>query len=126
MASLNKVCLIGNVGKDPDVRRTADGRPVANFSLATTESWRDKTSGERKELTEWHRIVVLNDAIAAIVETYVKKGATLYLEGRLQTRKWEKDGVERYSTEVVLQGFHATLTMLDRKADAPDAPKSED
>jgi single-strand DNA-binding protein len=125
MASLNKVCLIGNVGKDPDVRRTADGRPIANFSLATTESWRDKVSGERKELTEWHRVVVLNDAIAAIVEKYVKKGATLYLEGRLQTRKWEKEGVERYSTEVVLQGFNATLNMLDRKADAPDAPKSE-
>jgi single-strand DNA-binding protein len=123
MPSLNKLTLIGHVGKDPDVRRTPDGKPVANFMIATTETWRDKASGERKEATEWHRVVVMNDAITAIVEKYVRKGTLLYIEGRLQTRRWEKDGAERFTTEVVLQGFNATLTMLS-KAEPADATDS--
>jgi single-strand DNA-binding protein len=120
-ASLNKVMLIGNVGKDPEIRRTQDGRPIASLSLATSESWRDKQTGEKRERTEWHRIVVMNDGLAKLVEQYVKKGAKLYIEGHLQTRKWEHDGVERYTTEVVLQGFNATLTMLDGKDTTSEA-----
>jgi single-strand DNA-binding protein len=120
MPSLNQVQLIGNVGKDPEIRRTQDGRVIANLSVATTETWRDKTSGERKEQTEWHRVVVLNDNLAGIVEKFLTKGALIYVQGRLQTRKWEKDGVERYTTEIVLQGLNATLTMLDKKSDKPD------
>ena len=112
--SVNKVILVGNLGKDPEIRRTQDGRPIANLSLATSETWRDKNSGERKEKTEWHRVVVFNEALCKVIEQYVKKGAKLYIEGALQTRKYtDKDGVEKYSTEVVLQGFNATMTMLD-------------
>jgi single-strand DNA-binding protein len=112
--SVNKVILVGNVGKDPEIRRTQDGRPIANFSLATSESWRDKNSGEKKEKTEWHRVVVFNENLCKVIEQYVKKGAKLYIEGALQTRKWtDKDGVEKYSTEVVLQGFNGNMTMLD-------------
>jgi len=112
--SLNKVMLIGNVGADPEIRRTQDGRPIANLRIATSEQWRDKTTGDRKEKTEWHTIVIFNEALCKVVEQYVKKGAKLYIEGALQTRKWQdKDGNDRYSTEVVLQGFNATLTMLD-------------
>ena len=115
-ASLNKVMLIGHVGKDPDIRRTQDGRPIAAFSVATSEHWRDKQTGERKEKTEWHRVVVMNDGLAKIVEQYVKTGAKLYVEGALQTRKWEdKDGAERTTTEIVISGFTGTLTMLDGK-----------
>jgi single-strand DNA-binding protein len=112
--SVNKVILIGNVGKDPEIRRTQDGRPIANLSIATSESWRDKNSGEKKEKTEWHRVVVFSEPLCKVIEQYVKKGAKLYIEGALQTRKWtDKDGVEKYSTEVVLQGFNGQMTMLD-------------
>ena len=114
--SVNKVILIGNLGKDPEMRRTQDGRPIANLRLATTESWRDKNSGEKREKTEWHSVVIFNENLCKVVEQYVKKGAKLYIEGQLQTRKWQdKDGQERYSTEVVLQNFNGTLTMLDAR-----------
>jgi single-strand DNA-binding protein len=112
--SVNKVILVGNLGKDPEIRRTQDGRPIANLSVATSESWRDKATGERKEKTEWHRVVIFNEGLCKIAEQYLKKGAKVYLEGALQTRKWtDQSGVEKYSTEVVLQGFNSTLTMLD-------------
>jgi len=112
--SVNKVILVGNLGKDPEIRRTQDGRPIANLSVATSESWRDKNTGERKEKTEWHRVVIFNEGLCKIVEQYLKKGSKVYLEGALQTRKYtDKAGVEKYSTEVVLQGFNSSLTMLD-------------
>lgn len=112
--SVNKVILVGNVGKDPEIRRTQDGRPIANLSLATSDTWRDKATGERKERTEWHRVVIFSEPLCKIIEQYVKKGAKLYIEGALQTRKWtDQSGAEKYSTEVVLQGFNGTLTMLD-------------
>jgi single-strand DNA-binding protein len=112
--SVNKVILVGNVGKDPEIRRTQDGRPIANISLATSDTWRDKATGERKEKTEWHRVVIFSEPLCKVVEQYVKKGSKLYIEGALQTRKWtDQSGVEKYSTEVVLQGFNGTLTMLD-------------
>ena len=112
--SVNKVILIGNLGADPEVRRMQDGRPIVNLRVATSENWRDKATGERKERTEWHRVVIFSEGLAKIAEQYLKKGAKVYLEGQLQTRKWtDKDNIERYSTEVVLQGFNAALTMLD-------------
>lgn len=112
--SVNKVILVGNVGKDPEIRRTQDGRPIANLSLATSETWRDKATGERKEKTEWHRVVIFSEPLCKVVEQYVKKGSKLYVEGALQTRKWtDQSGAEKYSTEVVLQGFNGSLTMLD-------------
>src|SRR3954447_17608754 len=112
--SVNKVILVGNLGADPEIRRTQDGRPIANLRVATSESWRDKNTGERKEKTEWHRVVIFSEGLAKIAEQYLKKGAKVYLEGALQTRKWQdKDGVDKYSTEVVLQGFNSQLTMLD-------------
>jgi len=112
--SVNKVILVGNLGKDPEIRRTQDGRPIANLSVATSESWRDKATGERKEKTEWHRVVIFNEGLCKVAEQYLKKGAKVYIEGQLQTRKWtDQSGVEKYSTEVVLQGFNSTLTMLD-------------
>ena len=112
--SVNKVILVGNVGADPEIRRTQDGRPIANLRIATSESWRDRNSGERKEKTEWHTVVVFNEGLCKVVEQYVKKGAKLYIEGALQTRKWQdQTGNDRYSTEIVLQGFNSTLTMLD-------------
>jgi len=112
--SVNKVILVGNLGKDPEIRRTQDGRPIANLSIATSETWRDKNTGERKEKTEWHRVVIFNEGLCKIAEQYLKKGSKIYVEGQLQTRKWQdKDGVEKYSTEVVLQGFNSALTMLD-------------
>ena len=112
--SVNKVILVGNLGKDPEVRHTQDGKAIVNLSLATSENWRDKQTGERKERTEWHRVVIFNEGLAKIAEQYLKKGAKIYLEGQLQTRKWEdQSGVEKYSTEVVLQGFNSALTMLD-------------
>lgn len=115
--SVNKVILVGNLGKDPEIRRTQDGRPIANLSVATSETWRDKTTGERKEKTEWHRVVVFNEGLCKVIEQYLKKGAKVYLEGALQTRKWtDKDGHDKYSTEVVLQGFNSTLTMLDGRS----------
>ena len=112
--SVNKVILVGNVGGDPDIRNTSDGREIANFSLATTESWKDKNSGERKDKTEWHRVVVFSQGLVNIVKSYVKKGSKLYIEGQLQTRKWtDNNGVEKFTTEVVLQNFNSTLQMLD-------------
>jgi single-strand DNA-binding protein len=115
--SVNKVILVGNLGKDPEIRRTQDGRPIANLSVATSETWRDKATGERKEKTEWHRVVIFSEPLCKIVEQYLKKGAKVYIEGALQTRKWtDQAGVEKYSTEVVLQGFNSTLTMLDGRS----------
>lgn len=114
--AINKVILIGNVGKDPEVRTMSNGNDVATFSLATTDVWKDKTTHERKEKTEWHRIVVYSPGLANIVKLYVKKGTKLYLEGALQTRKWvSSDGIEKYATEVVLQGFNAVLQILDAR-----------
>jgi single-strand DNA-binding protein len=116
--SVNKVILIGNVGADPEIRRTQDGRPIANLRIATSEQWRDKNSGERREKTEWHTVVVFNEGLCKVVEQYVKKGAKLYIEGALQTRKWQdQNGNDRYSTEVVLQGFGSQLTMLDGRGE---------
>ncbi|NKL38809.1 single-stranded DNA-binding protein [Rhizobium leguminosarum bv. viciae] len=120
--SVNKVILIGNVGADPEIRRTQDGRPIANLRIATSETWRDRNSGERREKTEWHTVVVFNEGLCKVVEQYVKKGAKLYIEGQLQTRKWQdQQGQDRYSTEVVLQGFGSTLTMLDGRGDGGGA-----
>jgi single-strand DNA-binding protein len=114
--SVNKVILVGNLGKDPEVRRMTSGEPVVNLSIATSETWRDKASGERKEKTEWHRVVIFNKNLAEVAEKYLRKGAKVYVEGQLQTRKWtDKDGAEKYSTEVVLQNFRGELTMLDGK-----------
>src|ERR1700738_3848628 len=113
--SVNKVILIGNLGADPEIRRTQDGRPIANLRLATSDSWRDKATGERREKTEWHRVVIFNENLCRIAEQYLKKGSKVYLEGALQTRKWQDQaGQDRYSTEVVLQGFNSVLTMLDK------------
>jgi single-strand DNA-binding protein len=115
--SVNKVILVGNLGKDPEIRRTQDGRAIANLSVATSESWRDKATGERKEKTEWHRVVIFNEGLAKVAEQYLKKGAKVYVEGQLQTRKWtDQSGAEKYSTEVVLQGFNSNLTMLDGRS----------
>ena len=115
--SVNKVILVGNLGKDPEIRRTQDGRPIANLSIATSETWRDKGTGERKEKTEWHRVVIFNEGLCKVAEQYLKKGAKVYVEGQLQTRKWtDQSGVEKYSTEVVLQNFNSTLTMLDGRS----------
>ena len=112
--SLNKVTLIGNLGKDPDIRKTSDGREIANFSIATSESWKDKNTGEKKEKTEWHRVVVFKEGLVNVIKSYVKKGSKLYIEGQLQTRKWvDSSGNEKYSTEIVLQGFNTALILLD-------------
>jgi single-strand DNA-binding protein len=114
--SVNKVILVGNLGADPDIRSTKDGRPVVNLSVATSESWRDKNSGERREKTEWHRVVLFSEGLCRIAEQYLKKGSKVYIEGQLQTRKWQDDnGNDRYSTEVVLQNYGGTLTMLDSR-----------
>lgn len=111
--SVNKAIIVGNVGKDPEIRRTQDGRPIANLSLATSESWKDKHTGERKEKTEWHRVVVFNENLCKIIEQYVHKGDKLYIEGALQTRKWtDQSGAEKYSTEIVLQGYNGVMTIL--------------
>jgi single-strand DNA-binding protein len=113
--SVNKVILIGNLGADPEVRRTQDGRPIVNLRVATSDTWRDKATGERRERTEWHRVVIFSEGLAKVAEQYLKKGSKVYLEGALQTRKWQdQSGQDRYSTEVVLQGFNAVLTMLDK------------
>jgi single-strand DNA-binding protein len=135
--SVNKVILVGNLGKDPESRRMTSGDLVVNLSVATSETWRDKASGERKEKTEWHRVTIWNENLAKVAEQYLRKGAKVYLEGALQTRKWtDKDGVEKYSTEVVLQRFRGELVMLDSKGEgggqarvssgAGDAPASFD
>ncbi len=115
--SVNKVILVGNLGADPEIRSTQDGKPIANLRVATSESWRDRNSGERRERTEWHRVVIFSEGLCKIAEQYLRKGSKVYLEGQLQTRKWEdQSGNERYSTEVVLQGFNSTLTMLDSRS----------
>jgi len=119
----NRVQLIGNVGQDPEIRRTQDGRPIANLSIATSESWKDKNSGEKKEKTEWHRVVVFNEGLCRVIEQYVKKGDRLFLEGKLRTRKWtDQAGVEKYSTEVVLENFDWRLLMLSGKKDSGHEP----
>jgi len=116
--SVNKVILVGNLGRDPEVRHTQDGKPIVNMSLATSEQWRDKNSGERREKTEWHRIVIFNERLGEVAQKYLRKGSKVYLEGQLQTRKWtDQQGVEKYSTEVVLQNFRGELTMLDSRGD---------
>lgn len=120
-ASVNKVIIIGNVGKDPEIRYFPNGGRVASFSVATSESWKDKATGERKERTEWHRVSIFNDALVGIAERYLKKGAKVYIEGQLETRKYtDKDGVEKYSTEVTLRPFHGVLTMLDTRQGGRD------
>ncbi len=120
--SVNKVILIGNLGADPEIRRTQDGRPIANLRIATSETWRDRNSGERKEKTEWHTVVIFNEGLCKVAEQYLKKGSTVYVEGQLQTRKWQdQNGQDRYSTEVVLQGFNSTLTMLGGRGDGQGA-----
>jgi single-strand DNA-binding protein len=125
--SVNKVILVGNLGKDPEIRRTQDGRPIANLSVATSESWRDKATGERKEKTEWHRVVIFSEGLCKIAEQYLKKGSKVYLEGQLQTRKWQdKDGNDKYSTEVVLQNFNSNLTMLDTRGSGSPTELSDD
>ncbi len=120
--SVNKVILVGNLGRDPEVRRMTSGDPVVNLSVATSESWRDKASGERKEKTEWHRVVIFSEPLAKVAEQYLRKGSKVYLQGQLQTRKWtDKDGVEKYSTEVVLNRFNSELVLLDAKGEGGGA-----
>ncbi|MCP4934714.1 MAG: single-stranded DNA-binding protein [bacterium] len=117
--SINKVTLIGNLGADPEIKHTQDGRPIANLSVATTETWRDKSSGEKREKTEWHRVVIFSEGLCRVVEQYLKKGSKVYLEGSLQTRKWQdQSGQDKYTTEVVLQNFGGTLVMLDTRQGA--------
>jgi single-strand DNA-binding protein len=119
--SVNKVILIGNLGKDPEIRTLGSGDRVANLRIATSETWRDKSSGERKEKTEWHQVVIFNENIIKVAEQYLKKGSTVYVEGQLTTRKYEQAGVEKYSTEIVLQRFRGELTMLGGRASGDDA-----
>ena len=124
--SVNKVILIGNLGRDPAVRRMPSGEAVVSFSIATTENWRDKASGERKERTEWHNIVVFNENLGKIAEQYLKKGSKVYVEGQLQTRKWaDKDGAEKYTTEVVLNRFRGELTLMDSRGGGDVAGRDE-
>ena len=116
--SVNKVILIGNLGKDPEVRRLNSGEPVVNLRIATSESWKDKASGERKEKTEWHTVAIFNEGVGRVAEQYLRKGSKVYIEGQLQTRKWQdQSGADRYSTEVVVQNFGGTLVLLDSKSD---------
>ena len=127
MGSVNKVILVGNLGADPEIKRTQDGRPIANLRIATSETWRDKNSGERKEKTEWHRVVIFNEGLCRVAEQYLKKGAKVYIEGQLQTRKWtDQNNVEKYSTEVVLQNFNSVLTMLDSRGGGGGSFGSDD
>src|ERR1700689_5665314 len=123
----NKVILIGNLGADPEIKRTQDGRPIAHLRIAASDTWRDKATGERKEKTEWHRVVIFNEGLCKVAEQYLKKGAKVYLEGQLQTRKWtDQSGVEKYSTEVVLQGFNSNLTMLEGRSGGGGSVGSDD
>ena len=120
--SVNKVILVGNLGRDPEIRSTQDGVRIANLSLATSENWRDKNTGERREKTEWHRVVIFNERLVEVVEKYLRKGSKIYIEGQLQTRKWQdQSGQDKYSTEVVLNRFRGELTMLDSRRDAEGA-----
>ena len=124
--SLNKVLLIGRLGNDPEVRSTQDGRTVVNFSLATSETWRDKNTNERKEKTEWHRVVVFNEGLSKIIQQYVKKGSRIYIEGQLQTRKWQdQSGQEKYTTEIVLQNYSGNMTILDSQNDGMSINSSQ-
>ena len=124
--SVNKVILVGNLGRDPEIRRTQDGRPIANLRIATSESWRDKTSGERREKTEWHSVVIFSEGLCRIAEQYLKKGAKVYIEGQLQTRKWQdQSGQDRYTTEVVVNRFRGELTLLDRAGDSVSASNGD-
>ena len=125
--SINKVILLGRLGADPEIRRTRDGKPVASFRLATSEHWRDKTSGERREKTEWHTVVIFNEGLANTAERFLKKGSRVYVEGQLATRQWEdRRGIDRYTTEIVLQGFNASLKLMEPKGDRPPAGDAED
>ena len=125
--SLNKVILIGNLGNDPDVRHTQSGKAIVNLSVATSESWKDKDTGERREKTEWHRVVIFSEGLAKVAQQYLKKGSKVYVEGQLQTRKWQdQSGNDRYSTEVVLTGFNGTLTMLDGGGNPPNREQVQD
>lgn len=120
--SVNKVILVGNLGRDPEIRRTQDGRPIANLSLATSENWRDRNSGERREKTEWHRVVIFNEGLCKVAEQFLRKGSKVYIEGQLQTRKWQdQSGQDKYSTEVVLQNYNSTLQMLDGRNEGQGA-----
>lgn len=120
--SVNKVILVGNLGRDPEIRRMNNGDPVCNLSVATSEQWRDKSSGERREKTEWHRVVIFNENLSKVAENYLKKGSKVYIEGQLQTRKWQdQSGQDRYSTEVVIQGFNGSLQMLDGRGEGGGA-----
>lgn len=120
--SINKVILVGNLGADPEVRQTKDGRPIVNLSIATSESWKDKNTGEKREKTEWHRVVIFNEGLARVSEQYLRKGSKVYIEGSLQTRKWQdKNGQDKYTTEIVLQGFNGNLTMLDGRRDSQNS-----
>jgi single-strand DNA-binding protein len=124
--SINKVILVGNLGNDPEIRTSQDGKEIANFSIATTESWKDKNTGERKDKTEWHRVVIFNQPLVTIAKQYLKKGAKVYLEGALQTRKWvDNNGVDKYTTEVVLQGYNSNFTMLDNTGTSPQSGGQE-
>ncbi len=124
--SVNKVILIGNLGRDPEVRRTQSGDPIVHLSVATSENWRDKASGERRERTEWHRVVIFNERLGEVAQKYLRKGSKVYLEGQLQTRKWaDQSGAEKYTTEVVLQRFRGELTLLDARG-AEEGGTSED
>lgn len=124
--SINKVILIGSLGADPEIRRTNDGRSIASMRVATSESWRAKDTGERREKTEWHSVVVFSEGLVKVIESYVKKGSKVYLEGALQTRKWQdKDGNDRYTTEIVLQGYNATLTLLDSAKGGQQRPAQQ-
>jgi single-strand DNA-binding protein len=127
MSTVNRVILVGNLGKDPEIRMTTAGKPIANLSLATSEFWKDKNSGEKKEKTEWHRVVIFDEQIAGIAEKYLKKGSKVYIEGALQTRKWQnKEGQDVYTTEVVLQRFTSSLVMLGEKSGASgERPKND-
>jgi len=116
--SVNKVILVGNLGADPEIRQTKDGKKIAQLSIATSESWKSATNGERQERTEWHRVVIFSDGLCRVAENYLRKGSKVYIEGQLQTRRWQdQSGADRYTTEVVLQGFNSTLTMLDSRQD---------
>jgi single-strand DNA-binding protein len=123
--SVNKVILVGNLGKDPEIRTTQNGGKVVTMTIATSESWKDKNTGERREKTEWHRVVIFNEGIANVAERYLKKGSKVYIEGQLETRKWQdKDGIERYTTEIVLKPYNGVLNMLDSRKEQSDS--SED
>jgi single-strand DNA-binding protein len=127
VGSINKVILVGNLGKDPEVRSTQDGRELVNLTIATSDSWKDKNTGERKEKTEWHRVVIFSPGLVTVAKNYLSKGSKVYIEGALQTRKWQdQSGQEKYSTEIILQGFNSNLTMLDNKGSVVSADSGYD